>query len=335
METSEIHKWPLRCVTGIIGVFAFCLMVPVEAATDYVSRIAQESNPGVVTVFAIDSQGNTYGQGTGFIASSDGVVVTCYHVIKDAHLLAVKLLDGDLYDEVGIIETDPRRDIAVFKIKATNLRSLRIGDSSRVTIGEPMVAITNPQGLEHSVADGRVSAIRDTGLGYKLFQITVPISQGSSGGPVFNSNGEVVGVASLQMVDGQNLNFAIPANYIAPLIKGSPKKWLSRATAATTTSFESLPELPTTSSLPLAPPSTFAKILRLPGELSVVESNGLIKVHDSYGYTTPILITRSTAITSGNAVLAFNDLKIGMKVEVEYGSDSNTRQRYALKIKVL
>jgi S1-C subfamily serine protease len=334
MEDREIQKWPLRCVMGV-GFLASSLMAPALAATDYVSRIAQESNPGVVTVVAIDSQGNTFGQGTGFIASSDGVVVTCYHVIKGAHLLAVKLLDGDLYDEVGIIETDPRRDIAVLKIKAANLRSLRIGDSNRVAIGEPVVAITNPQGLEHSVADGRVSAIRDTGLGYKLFQITVPISQGSSGGPVFNSNGEVVGVASLQMLDSQNLNFAVPVNYIAPLVKGSPKKWLSRAPAAAPTSSENLPEPPTTGSLPLVPPSIFAKILRLPGELNVVEPNGLIKVHDSYGYTTPILVTQSTAITSGNAVLAFKDLKIGMKVEVEYGSDSNTRQRYALKIKVL
>lgn len=222
----------------------------------------------------------------------------------------------------------------MLKIKAANLPSLRLGDSSRLVIGESVVAITNPQGLEHSVADGRVSSIRDTGLGYKLFQITVPVSQGSSGGPVFNSRGEVVGVASLQMIDGQNLNFAIPSNYLAPLVKGSPKKWLSRATAAAPTSFEPLPEPPTAGTLPLAPPSTFAKILRLPGELSAVESNGLIKVHDSYGYTTPILVTQSTVITSGNAVLSFKDLKIGMEVEVEYGSESSTRQRYALKIKV-
>jgi serine protease Do len=103
---------------------------------------------------------------------------------------------------------------------------VRLGDSDLVQVGERVVAIGNPRGLEQTVTDGLISAIRDTGKGYKLFQMSVPISTGSSGGPLFNMAGEAIGITAAYLEGGQNLNFAIPINYGLALLQGraSPAK---------------------------------------------------------------------------------------------------------------
>jgi S1-C subfamily serine protease len=98
---------------------------------------------------------------------------------------------------------------------------VRLGNSDPVQVGERVVAIGNPRGLEQTVTDGLISAIRDTGKGYKLFQMSVPISTGSSGGPLFNMAGEAIGITAAYLEGGQNLNFAIPINYGLALLQGS------------------------------------------------------------------------------------------------------------------
>ncbi|TXT25956.1 MAG: hypothetical protein FD131_4415 [Rhodocyclaceae bacterium] len=332
---QTVNRWLNRhLIITLAGSLLFANLV--RAESDAVTRIAKESTPGVVTIMALDSQGNLYAQGTGFIVSADGIVVTCHHVVADARFLAVKLPDGDLYDEVGITESDPRRDIAVLKIKATGLRSLVMGNSNNTEVGQQVVAITSPKGLEHSVTDGRVSAIRDTGLGYKLFQVSVPVSEGSSGGPIFNSAGQVIGIASSQVIDGQNLNFAIPINYASPLVKSSPTRWLGRAVAASSSVGQTAPDLPSSQAItpPLAPPTTIDKVLRLPGRLATIAPNGLIEILDRYGFTTPITVTQGTVITIQGRRVAFESLRPGSEVEVDYGSDAATRKRYALEIRV-
>ena len=141
MKPSQIHRYHISKLLksnrlSIILAGSLLLANPVHAETDTVTRIAKESTAGVVTILALDKQGNLFSQGTGFLASSDGVIVTCHHVVADAGFLAVKLPDGDVYDEVGVIELDPRRDIAVLKIKATGLHGLTEGDSNDVEIGQ-------------------------------------------------------------------------------------------------------------------------------------------------------------------------------------------------------
>ena len=97
------------------------------------------------------------------------------------------------------------------------MSSLPLGDSDAVEIGEPVYAAGNPSGLEGTFSDGIISSIRGDGA-YKIPQITAPISPGSSGGPVLNEKGEVIGVSVLTIRNGQNFNFAIPINYLKSLL---------------------------------------------------------------------------------------------------------------------
>ncbi len=164
--------------------------------------------------------------GSGFVVRQTGEILTNFHLVEDAKTLTVKLKNEDVYDEVTVLETDPRRDIALIKVRGWNLPVVRLGDSDLVQVGERVVAIGNPRGLEQTVTDGLISAIRDTGKGYKLFQMSAPISTGSSGGPLFNMAGEAIGITAAFLEGGQNLNFATPINYGLALLQdpASPAK---------------------------------------------------------------------------------------------------------------
>ena len=116
------------------------------------------------------------------------------------------------------MKTDPSHDIALLKIDAHGLPFVKLGNSNRMEIGERVVAIGNPLGLQNTVSDGLVSAWRE-GDGLKLMQVSVPLSNGSSGGPLFNLAGEVVGVTTASLAGGQNLNFAVPVNYVKSLLR--------------------------------------------------------------------------------------------------------------------
>lgn len=167
--------------------------------------------------------------GTGFIVRRTGEILTNLHLVNNAKTMTVKLRNEDVYDEVTLLETDPRRDIALIKVRGWNLPIVRLGNSDLIQVGERVMAIGNPRGLEQTVTDGLISAIRDTGKGYKLFQMSVPISTGSSGGPLFNMAGETIGITAAYVEGGQHLNFAIPINYglallrdFVPPAKGAP-----------------------------------------------------------------------------------------------------------------
>jgi len=131
------------------------------------------------------------------------------------------------YDIEGITAVDPQRDLVVLKITAARWQALPLGDSDTIQVGESVYAVGNPQGLEGTFSQGIISSIRDLGSD-KLLQITAPISPGSSGGPVLNGKGEVIGVSVATFKGGQNLNFAIPSNYLKALLpKAGPPKRLS------------------------------------------------------------------------------------------------------------
>jgi len=118
--------------------------------------------------------------GSGFVVNPDGVIVTNYHVIRGANALQIKMKDGEIYDRVDVVDHDERRDLAVIKSRAfKKLPTLTLA-SEQPEPGEEAVAIGNPQGLEHTVSVGVVSAYRQA-EGYRLMQISVPISPGSDG----------------------------------------------------------------------------------------------------------------------------------------------------------
>ena len=161
-------------------------------------------------------QGERRSAGSGFIISADGYVLTNNHVVADADLVAVRLSDRREFD-AKVIGTDPQTDVALLKIEATDLPVARIGDSSKLKAGQWVVAVGSPFGMEYSVTHGIVSAL---GRGYDrsqqyvpFIQTDVPINPGNSGGPLFNLDGEVVGINSqiFSNTGGyMGVSFAIP-----------------------------------------------------------------------------------------------------------------------------
>jgi hypothetical protein len=220
-----------RCVefrrVGFCLFLAVALLAPRLAAAQAVGKTAQYTVPELVKAMApavvfigkADAKGDVTSIGSGFVTDPSGVIVTNFHVISGASSLLVKMKDGEIYDRVEVIDYDQRRDIAVLRIRAfKTLPSLSLSDRE-VEPGEEAVAIGNPQGLEHTVSTGVISAFRQA-EGYRLMQISVPISPGSSGGPLFSLDGKVIGITSSGVVGegAQNLNFAVPIAYVRPLL---------------------------------------------------------------------------------------------------------------------
>jgi S1-C subfamily serine protease len=187
-----------------------------------IPAISREANGAIVSIVMSDKDGHPIAQGSGFLISKDGQVVTNYHVIKNGSSAVVKLPDGAFFAVDGVLASDKDRDVAVIKAHGNDFRTLTLGDSDRLQVGEEVVAIGNPLSLESTVSNGIVSAVRTIETeGGDFLQITAPISPGSSGGPLFNMAGEVVGITTSRMKEGQNLNFAIPINDVKPLVRAS------------------------------------------------------------------------------------------------------------------
>jgi S1-C subfamily serine protease len=189
-----------------------------------IPAIAKAANGVIVSIITSDKDGHPVAQGTGFLVSNDGRIVTNYHVIKGAHSAIVKLPDGAFYDVDGVVAFDKVRDLAVIKAHGQNFRVVTLGNSDRVQVGEAIVAIGSPLSLESTVSSGIISGIRSVEeKGGKFLQVTAPISPGSSGGPLFNMAGEVVGITTLYIEGGENLNFAIPINDAKRLLSANSK----------------------------------------------------------------------------------------------------------------
>ncbi len=160
--------------------------------------------------------------GSGFIIDKAGYIVTNHHVIKDADAIVVKLEDGKEYD-AEIIGTDSSTDLALIKIDAEkDLPFLKLGDSDKVEVGEWVLAIGNPFGLDHTVTSGIVSAKgRFIGAGQydDFLQTDASINPGNSGGPLLDMDGMVVGINTAIVAGGDGIGFAIPASMAENIIK--------------------------------------------------------------------------------------------------------------------
>ena len=186
------------------------------AAPD-LSALARQAMPAVGVVVTFDASGKPRSQGTAFFVRADGVGITCHHVLSDAASALVRMENGTFVPVAGKLADDPVRDLALFKVTGKNLPTVSLGDSSALRPGQRVVGITAPEGLGNTVADGLVSAVRELSSG-PLVQVTVPLSPGSSGGPIFDLSGRVVAVAAAVLTEGQALNFAIPINAAKPLL---------------------------------------------------------------------------------------------------------------------
>ncbi len=186
------------------------------AALD-LSVLARRAMPAVGVLVTFDANGEPLSQGTAFFVRADGVALTCHHVLSDAASALVRMDNGALFPVEGLLASDPVRDLALLKVAGKDLPTLALGDSSTISPGQRVVAITAPEGLGNTIADGLVSAVRELPAG-PLVQLTVPLSPGSSGGPIFDLPGRVVAVAAAVLTEGQALNFAIPINDAKPLL---------------------------------------------------------------------------------------------------------------------
>ena len=222
------------------------------------SEIYEKVVPACVGVVTPITQTNIFGQevstpisGSGFIITEDGYILTNYHVVEEANKMnypiKVATYAGDEYDAV-IVGYDEENDVALLKIDATGLATVTIGSIEDTKVGETVYAIGNPLGeLTYTFTNGIVSALdreinTESGISINMFQTNVAINAGNSGGPIINSRGEVVGIASAKYSDTgvEGLGFAIPiddamkiANDIVTygFVRGKPYFGITVATA--------------------------------------------------------------------------------------------------------
>lgn len=202
---------------------SFFSPAPIFAATQKpelsVEKIFNEQVDSIVVIGAMDKKQSR--MGSGFIVDQDGLIVTNAHLAGGAKKIVVKLHKSAIYHQARLVTLDRGKDIAVLKIDVPHLKPVKFGNSNKVQIGERVVTIGNPLGLESTISDGLISSWRTIKGGLKVLQISVPLSQGSSGGPLLNLQGEVIGVTMGSYLKGQNLNFAVPINYVKPLLNKS------------------------------------------------------------------------------------------------------------------
>ena len=179
----------------------------------------KENNGSVVVINTYDKRGKLINHGSGFIVREDGAIATNYHIISNAKDIKVKSR-GKLLKVEGLIHTDIENDLVILKVKGKNLPAVKIGDIEKATVGENIYLISSPEGHENKISEGELSLIRWVVPDVKILQITTPVLPGSSGGPVFNKNGGVIGIATFIIENKQELNFAIPINLIKDKISG-------------------------------------------------------------------------------------------------------------------
>jgi S1-C subfamily serine protease len=222
-------------VLSITQVFLLIVLVApllLAADTPEPATVFERSADSVVLLMVEKAPGET-SQGTGFVVRSDGVIATALHVVENAKAITVKLRSGELYDIAAVYNFDKRKDLALLRIPAIDLQPFEFGDFSEVRAGDPVIAITNPKGLEHSFSQGNVSSIRlEESLGAKVIQTTASLSPGSSGGPLLTSSGRAIGVVSYKILGGESLNFCLPISYVQGLLQEDRKLSLADFNAA-------------------------------------------------------------------------------------------------------
>jgi S1-C subfamily serine protease len=182
------------------------------------SQVAHDAFPSVVLLATQDASGQPISLGSGFFVEKD-IVATNLHVIDQAAEGYAKVVGQPAKLNIkGVVGLDAVYDLALLQLEVSAVPSLPVAPKISVKVGDTVFAIGNPRGLEGTFSQGIVSSVRELGSD-RVLQITAPISPGSSGGPVLDQTGTVVEVSVATIASGQNLNFAIPSDYLAALQK--------------------------------------------------------------------------------------------------------------------
>lgn len=202
-----------RVIITVATLVCCCSVAFAQSARE----VAKKVSPSVVLLVMEDKNGQPLAMGSGFLVK-DGIVATNLHVLEGASRGYAKLADGkEKFNIAGTVAVDAARDIALLAVEEIKAPALTIGDSKQLAVGDEVYAVGNPRGLEGTFSAGIISSIRKVGDD-SLLQITAPISPGSSGGPVVNTKGDVIGIAVATFKGGQNLNFAIPSSYLSAML---------------------------------------------------------------------------------------------------------------------
>lgn len=201
-------------------------LLKASASADF-SGIIDDSVVSVVTIIT------DYAQGTGFIIDNDGYVVTNAHVLADDNGFLAPEIDAITSDKetknAEFIGFNSELDIALLKISG-DYTALELGDSDNIEIGEKVIAIGNPLGLQFSVSEGIVSAVhREGSNGLDVYiQTDAALNPGNSGGPLINTEGKVIGINNFKIGSGENLGFALESDYIKQAINDIAQESLNQ-----------------------------------------------------------------------------------------------------------
>ena len=228
-----MRRWRLDVLAiGLLGVLVGALIVrwgakPAPPSPAWpVTAIARRVDPSVVMVINQVARGGRLhpkGLGSGVVLSSNGIIVTNYHVVQGANALVVVLSNGRRY-RARVVGVDPPTDLAVLRISAPDLTPIALGNSRDIQPGDLVVAIGNALGLSHTVTAGIVSARDRTlyrdGWEYHLIQTDAAINPGNSGGALVNSRGQLIGINSSKIARTgvEALGFAIPVNTVRTVV---------------------------------------------------------------------------------------------------------------------
>ena len=185
-------------------------------------QVFEKASPAVVYIVVRDKDFKPIGLGSGFFVAASGLIATNYHVIKGAEFATARLSTGATLFVEGVVATDPNGDLALLKVLGGGFPCLKIAKGALPKVGATVYAIGNPDGLENTFSSGMVSGHREIRPGLTYIQMTTPITHGSSGGPLLNVSGEVVGVTTSGRERG-NLNFAVPVSDVSALIRKQGK----------------------------------------------------------------------------------------------------------------
>jgi len=219
--------------------FCVILISSVALAEVKFTKLLKQIQPAVITIITYDRNNKVVGQASGFFVDHKGHIITNYHVLKGAHNAEIKTYDDKRYPIKSVVAHSEAADLIklLVDMPEESIRFVKV-TKTPPAVAERVLVVGSPMGLEQTVSEGIVSAVREIPNAGRIFQISAPISPGSSGSPVINMKGIVIGVATFQFLEGQNLNFAIPSEYVNALKHTKSGKtiaeWITIASIAKT-----------------------------------------------------------------------------------------------------
>jgi predicted TPR repeat methyltransferase len=212
------YRFPLWLALLVFALHSPRATAQEASLPDLIRRV----KPAVVSIITYDAKGDALMTGSGFFIRP-GEVVTNVHVIEGARRAEIRTLDGKgkTYPVEGVLASDDEGDLAILSVSLPMERTRQLELSTAMPEeGESVFIIGNPLRLEGSVSNGIVSAVREVPNLGKIVQTTAPVSQGNSGSPLFNMKGQVIGIITIKVTNGQNINLALGAGRISALESG-------------------------------------------------------------------------------------------------------------------